>query len=161
MAGGWTWTGLFTVTSGDALTILAGIDQSKTGLGGDRAQFIGTASQYGPGAVGPGGCRPNETCVPWLNRSLFTQPAIGTFGNVGKDAFRGPLLWNSDMGVLKDFYPIQNKENLRFELRGEFFNIFNHTQFMDPSVTVSDAGFGGIRAANDPRIIQIAAKVFF
>jgi len=167
--GGWQWSGVFTVVSGDALTVLSGRDQSKTNLGGDRAQFIGTASQYG-GVAPPSdrsGCpnTPGDICVPWLDTALFTQPAVGTFGNVGKGAFRGPTNWNMDMGLHKTFYHLASRENLSLQLRGEFFNIFNHTQLNatanSNTVTVSSANFGSIRAANDPRIIELGLKVSF
>ena len=167
--GGWEWSGVFSVVSGDALTILSGRDQSKTNLGGDRGQFVGTSSQYG--GVAPSsqrsGCpnTPGDICVPWLNTSLFTQPASGTFGNVGKGSFRGPTNWNMDMGFHKTFYPWSAHENLSVQLRGEFFNIFNHTQLnataSSNTVTVSSSNFGSIRSANDPRIIQLALKVTF
>src|SRR6185312_6139324 len=44
--GGWQWTGIYTHLSGDAMTILAGTDRSRTALGADRADFIGTPDQY-------------------------------------------------------------------------------------------------------------------
>jgi hypothetical protein len=161
LLGGWNWSGIFTVTSGDALTILAGTDRSQTGLSGDRGQFIGPANLYGVGAIQPGACKAGETCVNWLNPALFTLPAVGQFGNIGKDAFRGPALWNIDTSLMKSFYPFSSRENMRFQIRADFFNIFNHARFNDPQVTVSSAGFGGIRGAADPRIIQLAAKFYF
>ncbi|HXJ06407.1 MAG TPA: TonB-dependent receptor [Candidatus Acidoferrum sp.] len=167
--GGWQWSSVFTVVSGDALTILSGQDRSKTNLGGDRGQFIGSTSQYG--GVAPvsarSGCpnTPGDICVPWLDTALFTQPAVGTFGNVGKGIFRGPTNWNMDLGLHKTFYPLSSHENLSVQLRGEFFNVFNHTQLnataSSNTVTVSSSNFGSIRSANDPRIIQLALKVSF
>ncbi|HKE26619.1 MAG TPA: carboxypeptidase regulatory-like domain-containing protein [Bryobacteraceae bacterium] len=160
--GGWQWTGIFTYMTGEAMTILAGTDRSETALGSDRANFIGDVSQYGKTA--PAGSRSgcgSATCVPWLNTSLFALPAIGTFGNIGKGAFRGPGRFNVDTGILKNFFPFKSHEDLRFQLRGEFFNVLNHTQFNDPDVTRNDGNFGGIYGAADPRIIQVAAKFFF
>lgn len=160
--GGWQWTGIFTFSSGDAMTIAAGTDRSETALGGDRANFMGAPDQYGQTAPASSraGCS-TATCVPWLNTSLFVQPAIGTFGNVGKGAFRGPSRTNVDTGLLKNFYPFHTREDIHLQLRGEFFNVLNHTQFNDPDVTRNDGNFGGIYAAGDPRIIQLAVKVFF
>ena len=160
--GGWQWTGIYTYLSGDAMTILAGTDRSETALGSDRADFIGTASQYGGTAASSSraGCG-SAACVPWLNTSLFVLPAIGTFGNVGKGAFRGPSRSNVDTGLLKNFYPFPSHENLRAQLRGEFFNVFNHSEFNDPDITRNDGNFGGIYGAADPRIIQLAVKLFF
>ena len=51
IAGGWQWSGIFTVQSGGPLTILAGKDQSQTGLGTDRAVYLG-GNPYGTGACG-------------------------------------------------------------------------------------------------------------
>lgn len=160
--GDWQWTGIFTHTTGGALTITAGTDRSKTNLGGDRADFIGSASQFG--GTAPEGSRSgcgSDLCVPWLNTSLFALPAVGTFGNVGKGAFRGPARTNVDMGLIKNFYPVSSHENVSVQFRGEFFNVFNHTELNDPEVSRSSGNFGGIRGAADPRIIQLALKLFF
>ena len=62
---------------------------------------------------------------------------------------------------MKNFFPLKNHEDIHFQLRGEFFNVLNHTQFNDPDVTRNDANFGGIYSAQDPRIIQLALKLLF
>ena len=160
--GGWQWTGIYTFATGDAMTILAGTDRSLTALGGDRAYYVGPLDQYGK--VAPDGSRSGcgtGACVPWLNTSLFALPAIGTFGNVGKGAFRGPNRTNVDTGLIKNFYPFTAHESLRFQLRGEFFNVLNHTELNDPEINRNSGNFGGIRSAADPRIIQLALKFYF
>jgi hypothetical protein len=175
LAGGWQWTGIFSYTTGDPLTIVAGTDQSKTNLGGDRADFIGTPGQKGQ--VAPSSqrtpCTTTSPCVPWLNNSLFAKPAVGTFGNAGKGTFPGPSNWQLDMGLIKNFYPMTSHENFSVQFRGEFFNLFNHPQLADPDANLSHAAFGSIRqtvgtaagqnlgTAADSRIIQLALKVFF
>ena len=160
--GGWQWSGLYSFQSGDAMTLLAGTDRSLTVLGNDRADYIGPANQYGQAA--PAGSRSgcgSTTCVPYLNTSFFALPAIGTFGNVGKGAFRGPSRTNVDTGLIKNFFPFLSHEAIRFQLRGEFFNVFNHTELNDPTTARNSGNFGGIYGSADPRIIQLAAKVFF
>jgi hypothetical protein len=66
---------------------------------------------------------------------------------------------------LKNFTPIPSHESLSFQFRGEFFNIFNHPQWADPNVTVSNGAFGSIRGtlgtSADSRIIQLALKMMF
>jgi hypothetical protein len=153
LAGGWQLTGIFTAQSGGPLTVLAGKDQSSTGIGVDRAQFVST-DVYGPGACGSTG-----PCVNFLNPAAFGLPAVGTFGNVGKGSLRGPNLYNWDTGLFKEF-PL-SAERLRLQFRAEFFNVLNHTNFMDPKVTYSSGGFGTITSANDPRIGQLALKLLF
>jgi hypothetical protein len=117
----------------------------------------------GGNPFGTGGCRPNEApCVNFLNPAAFALPAIGAAGNIGKGALRGPNFWNWDMGFLKN---VQMTERIRLQLRLEFFNIFNRTNFIplpgQSEFRYAAAGFGGIRSAGDPRIGQIAAKIYF
>jgi hypothetical protein len=149
--GNWELTGVFTAQSGDAFTVLAGADVSRTGIGLDRAQIVGPA-------LGPGACGSNAPCVDWLNPNSFTLPVAGTFGNVGRGSIRGPALKNWDMGLFKNF-PFTERYRLQF--RAEFFNIFNWVNFADPISSVASGGFGSITAAADPRIGQVALKLFF
>ena len=168
LVGGWDWTGIYTYTTGDPMTIGAGVERSQTGLGGDRADFIGTPSQLG-GVASPSdrkGCAATVPhCVPWLNTALFALPALGTYGNAGKGTFRGPSQWDIDTGLLKNFSPIPSRENISFQFRGEFFNLFNHPQLSDPNTTLTNGAFGGIRSTvgtnADSRIIQLALKMLF
>jgi len=50
---------------------------------------------------------------------------------------------------------------VKFEIRGDFFNIFNHAEFNNPSVSITSSLFGQISSTADPRIIQIAARFSF
>lgn len=98
-----------------------------------------------------------------LNPNAFSVNPNGTFGNVGKGALSGPGMFNWDMGAFKNI-PIT--ERWRAQLRGEFFNTFNHANFTStsnnyPVIGVSSGGFGTITTAYDPRIIQLALKVVF
>jgi len=85
-------------------------------------------------------------------------PAIGTFGNVGKDSVIGPGLVTWDMGIFKNF-PF--REHGKVQFRAEFFNALNRANFSNPSSSVSAGAFGSISGANDPRIGQLAMKVVF
>jgi len=157
VVGGWQTTGIFQYQTGLPITILAGTDSSQIGIAQDRAQYLG-GNPYGAG-----GCRPGEApCVDFFNPAVFGIPAIGSFGNVGKGMLRGPNFWNWDMGFFKN---LNVDERVRVQLRVEFFNIFNHTNFNplpgQNDFRVNAAGFGGIRSAGDPRIGQVALKLFF
>ena len=174
VVGGWQWTGIYSYTSGDPLTILAGTDQSKTGNNLDRADYIGPANEFGKLAPSGqrGGCTGVKHCVPWLNTTLFAKPATGNYGNAGKGSWRGPNLWDVDTGLIKNFYPVPSHENLSFQFRGEFFNLFNHPQWSDPNVTFANGAFGSTRSTigtatgnvgttADYRVIQLALKMNF
>ena len=96
---------------------------------------------------------------------------LGTFGNLGKGALRGPGMFNTDAGFYKDFMA---GEHVTVQFRAEFFNIFNRADFITPcnfsppgysagslGDTVGGAGFGDVLAAYDPRIGQLAVKISF
>ena len=170
LLGNWEIGGIGTALSGDPLTIVAGLDESHTGLGLDRGVYLG-----GPTTVSASACQNVAPCVNWVNPNAFALPAIGTFGNAGKGDLRGPGLLNFDMNFSKS---ISITERFKLQIRAEFFNIFNHANFLDPgsasstkgssdlytaanSVSLSAAGFGTIRAALDPRITQLALKLVF
>lgn len=167
IAGGWVWSGLYTFNTGEPLTIMAGKDQSQTGLGGDRADYIGPAGSFGKSAPSAdrGGCTAGIHCVPFLDPFWWTQPSAGNYGTSGKNTFRGPSNWNVDSGLYKNFHPMPSNESFMIQFRGEFFNLFNHTRLHDPNnsdtPSITTSGFGSIRVADDPRIIQLALKLFF
>jgi hypothetical protein len=81
--------------------------------------------------------------------------SCGTFGTANRRFFHGPGINNTDFGLQKNI-PIT--EGKAFEIRGEFFNIFNHAQFFNPSGNISSGSFGNVTSARDPRIGQVSAK---
>jgi len=150
---GWKLTGIITAQSGDPLTILAGADQSQTGLGSDRAVQVG--SPYGGNAC----ARNTGHCVNYLDPNAFQLPPLGTFGTVRKGSLRGPGYFNWDMAVFKSF-PLHS-ERVQLQVRAEYFNIFNRANFNDPNSNLSGSGFGQIVSAQDPRIGQLSLKLIF
>jgi hypothetical protein len=93
------------------------------------------------------------------------SPDCGTFGTANRRFFHGPGMNNTDFGITKR---IQVTEAKAFEIRGEFFNIFNHAQFLNPSGNIHDdttdpngnlvGPFGQVTSARAPRIGQLSAK---
>jgi hypothetical protein len=164
LLGNWELTGIVTKETGLPFTVFAGKDISQTGLNYDRAVYVG-GNPYGNNA-----CH-TAPCVSWLNPAAFALPAAGTVGNVGKGALLGPGLFNWDMGLFKN---IRITERWIAQLRGEFFNTFNHPNLTNssnnyPIFSVNSGGFGTITNAfgsniSDPfgpRVIQLALKVTF
>ncbi len=86
---------------------------------------------------------------------VLTGPDCGSFGTANRRFFHGPGFNNTDFGITK-VVPVT--ESMSFEFRGEFFNIFNHAQFMNPSGDISNASFGNITNAQAPRIGQLSGK---
>ena len=73
----------------------------------------------------------------YFNPCAFTQPQ-GSFGNLSRNAFRGPAVWNTDFALMKNFLL---GEQMRLQLQFQFFNIFNVQNWEAPSqVTINSSG---------------------
>jgi hypothetical protein len=95
------------------------------------------------------------TVCSLTSAGVLTGPDCGSFGTANRRFFHGPGFNNTDLGVSK-MIPIN--EAMHFEVRAEFFNIFNHAQFSNPSGDISSENFGNVTSARDPRIGQISGK---
>lgn len=153
--GSWEVSGIGTLQTGDPLTILAGYDRSLTGLGNDRADLVPGQPVYRSTV-----CGTSVNCISFLNPAAFSIPAKadGTFGNLGKDALRGPGSIGFDAGLSKNF---SLAERAKLQFRGEFFNVLNHPNPNNPGTTVNNPGFGKITGMGEPRIGQVALKLTF
>jgi hypothetical protein len=73
----------------------------------------------------------------YLNPAAFAMPAPGTYGNLGRNALRGPGISQLDLTLSKKF-PVT--ETMNFEFRAECFNILNSPVYQVPNyATVSGA----------------------
>ena len=52
-------------------------------------------------------------------------------------------------------------ESKILQFRFEFFNVFNHAQFQNPTGSILNGTFGYVTNARDPRIGQVALKFLF
>ncbi len=150
--GGWQSNFIFAVQSGTPFSVASGVDNALMGIGGNRADLTGEPINL------PGGRPRAEQINAWFNQRAFRQNAIGTFGQIGRNRLRVPGFWNADYSLFKEFIPV---EGVRLQLRGEFFNFFNHTRLGGPNATVTSPLFGRITGAFEPRIVQVAAKIVF
>jgi hypothetical protein len=95
----------------------------------------------------------------YFNPACFATPATGYFGNSGRGIIYTPGVNNWDLSVVKAF---SIYERLRFELRGEAFNFFNHVNFTGLDNNTGDIAsnkFGKVSGALSPRLIQISGKI--
>ncbi|MEQ1884742.1 MAG: carboxypeptidase regulatory-like domain-containing protein [Bryobacteraceae bacterium] len=154
---GWTMSGIYRFQSGSPLTIVTGVDRDTTGT----STTIQRPNQIlqDVNATNQGDSCSIVNCVTWLNSAAFAQPAFGSKGNIGASNVLGPRYWQFDMALSREF---RVGEGRRFELRGEAFNIFNGVRYGNPGVNLNtSASFGRITSAQDPRILQVAAKFVF
>src|SRR3984885_13363654 len=90
----------------------------------------------------------------------FTQPTIGTEGNEKQNGFRGPNFAETDLAIYKDN---RFKERFNFQIRFEFYNIFNRTNLNDLNVDTDplDGNFGKVTGQLLPRWWQIGGRFTF
>lgn len=144
--GNWQFSFLVSANSGFAFTPTTGIDASLSGVGLDRPDVTGAPYLR------------NTQTLRWLDPLAFRQNVAGSFGNAGYNALRGPGFVNSDANLTRTF---QIRERQRFELRFEFFNVLNHTNFNAPVSRLASSTFGLIQSSSPARILQFAAKYSF
>jgi hypothetical protein len=152
VAGGWQQNFIFTAAKGVPFTVLSGVDNALMGIGGNFADLTGQDWRL------PDGRSRGEQIAAWFDRSAFRTNAVGTIGNGGRNQLRGPGGWNLDYSLFKNF---GFTERAKLQLRGEMFNLFNHTRLGNPVNSVTNPAFGSITSALDPKIVQLAAKIIF
>jgi hypothetical protein len=179
--------GIVSAASGRPITVLQGTELSSTGIGQDRGTFIAGADPYSSESC----TGVMAKCVSWLTPAAFMSTAalktncgstftptcaLPLFGNVGKNVLRLPKTSNWDVQVSKYF---TFTERWTLQLRAEYFNVLNHPNFAPESISTgtvngtdqisafdklnNNAAFGTFRAgqAGDPRVAQLAVKLFF
>jgi Carboxypeptidase regulatory-like domain/TonB dependent receptor len=170
LAAGWSVSGITTFATGLPISLGEGDDNSLTGaVGVDVPQLTGSGSLF----VGGGTTSKNpRSGLPYFNPCIasiqsscavntaayFDYEPIGEIGNANRRFFSGPGLNNWDMALLKSTNITESKS---LQLRFEAFNIWNHTQFNNPSGYINGGTFGYVTSANAPRIMQVAAKFLF
>jgi len=163
---GWQVQGITRFASGFPIQMNQSDDDiSLTGSGGtDMPDRVGPVVIVDPRKVNPG-CHANaddptlSTSGCYFLPSAFAPNAtLGTFGTANRRFFHGPGFNNTDFGISKRTVI---HENYAFDLRIEFFNIFNHAQFKNPTGNIDDSNFGIVTQARDPRIGQISAKFYW
>ena len=114
-----------------------------------------------------------------INKAAFVTPPGGRQGMLGRNVLRGFGAYQIDLGVRRQFSV--RGDQMKLQLRADFFNIFNHPNFGSPSGNLSSGmfgkptrtlaaslGSGGINGGfnplfqmGGPRSIQLALKLLF
>jgi hypothetical protein len=151
VAGGWALTGIWTWQTGLPFTVGSGVDNARTGTGGQRGDLVGNPELDGDRTR-------SETITEWFETSAYTANALGTFGNAGRNALRGPRFATVDLGLQKTFAVTGT---LKTQLRIEAFNVLNNVNLGLPVSALNNASVGRIQTADSPRIMQVALRVMF
>lgn len=160
--GAWQLTSIFIARTGFPINVTVSRPASAVPDGNTNNQRPDLVA--GISLTPSGGSSPAD----WINLAAFTMPVLGTFGDAGRDIFRGPGLWQLDLSADKQI-PVTERFHLR--LRAEAFNLFNRAQLGQPNASIS-AGpgiFGLITqpmnitpiGTGTPRQIQLALRFEF
>ena len=179
---GWELSGITSFSSGQPdnvsynVTGVSNLNQRITGVQDVAPRVVMTCEPN----LGTSGQR---TIYNWVNSSCFSPASVGSWAmDSSLNYIRRPGMNNWDMSLFKNI-KFSSNESRYIQLRLESFNTFNHAQFSDfnrtitfkaindstitnlPSAT-NRFGFGAlntIRAvgAGGPRVLQIAAKIYF
>ena len=149
--GGWSLNTIVSLWSGFPFSVGSGVDNARTGTGGQRADLTGQPSLGDNRTQG-------AIIAQYLNKAAFAANTIGTFGNLGRNTFRAPGFATVDLGLSKGF---TIRENLITTLRFEAFNAFNRTNLNSPVAAQNNVQFMQITSALDPRILQLALRLTF
>jgi hypothetical protein len=159
LLGGWQLSGIGTARTGLPLNVT--ITRSASALpdqinSNQRPNCVAGASLYPA----------QQTVQQWVNPAAFATPAVGTWGNCGRDLVRAPGLWQMDTALQK-----REKigERMGISFRAELFNIFNRAQYGSPKVSLPSGNFGLITSAfnnsptgtGTPRKIELMLRLDF
>ena len=170
----WELAPLIHITSGAAINVISGQDNSLTGVGNDRPNLVPGVNPYIKTTFKRGTGPANRA---YLNPAAFAQVTapcgsnlngcsyLGTFGNVRRNSFRSPPFLQFDSQISRVF-PIH--ESLALTLRLEAFNVLNHPDFQVGSLgsnqNLTSSTFGQVgqtATGNAAREFQGSVKVSF
>jgi len=149
--GGWQVSGILSTRTGSPFNL-----GQSTGLSGSRPDYIG-------GEVLLDNYRDT---LQYFNPSAFDlvpiNPTSGVTvrpGNLGRNALRGPGMWNLDASASKRFYA---GERIAIKFDAQFLNSLNHTNFNNPQTSINAPNtFGRITSTRGARQIQFGLRMTF
>jgi outer membrane receptor protein involved in Fe transport len=189
LIGGWSINSATNFSSGLPFNYGLNTCQPSTDNGPCRPDLVGTirsgthsgsptSGGYWFSVVAPTLAAASPGCLPVFNNnvevpsstlnapgcsrgSMFAQPALDSFGDVGRNTGRGPRLFNTDLALFKDF-TITERAKAQFQF--QVFNIFNHVNLDLPNGCV-DCSNGGsitnIAYGSQMRALQFGLKLSF
>jgi hypothetical protein len=156
LTNGWALSGITRFATGLPVTMVETDDNSLLGtaFGGPIVLPVDTPNQVGPLQI----LNPrNSASHYYFNPTAFASSAIGSEGDARRRFFHGPGTDNWDTALVKN---TKLSEMFNLQFRAEWFNVFNHTQFLTPSGILSTS-FAQVTQAAAPRIGQLSLKLDF
>ncbi len=161
---GWEITGILSLATGFPYDVSYAGGTSRSLWCSASLQFYACPDvplQTGPQVTGNPRMRSSGTGYgTWFEPNTYAAEPLGSFGNVHRNPYHGPGINNTNMILAKNFMLVPER-GVSIQLRMESDNVFNHTQFNNPSSTYGSSTFGLITGAAAARQTQLAAKIYF
>ena len=165
LAGGWQISGNGVWQSGRPLTIFSG-SNTYSGSVQTPAMCTGTCNAHmGKVHTETTSSGSQTFFLTAAQRAMFTIPAAGQFGNIGRNWLRQNAIWSMDANLSKSFRTYKEQSlQLRFEVQNVFNNVTYDTT---GSQLITSTVFMRLNPATDgvinssPRRAQLAAKYIF
>ncbi len=159
LLGGWEIGSLGLWTSGPVMTLSSGVATGPTGnatwgnYNGDRR--FGEIRRTG------GGVYYSSDAIIAQLRDPASIPGPGEFGTAGRNTFRGPRFFGTDLSLLKRFRVHGDRTFVTF--RFEAYNLLNQTNFGTPGFNLqTPQALGQItNTVGNPRFMQLALRLDF
>jgi hypothetical protein len=157
---GWQVGGVTTIQSGTPINVTILTDWANTGITNpvlQRPDLIGPVP-----ALDCQDSPTNRDLINCFDASAFALPAQYTFGNAPRNVLRGPKAVITDLSMMKNI-PVAG--TVRFQVRAEIFNAFNHVNYGNPNAVFGSEAFGRISATSttypNMRQVQLGGKLVF
>jgi hypothetical protein len=153
LLGGWELSGVTSVVSGQNFAAIQSLDPWVVANGNGNGIGLSSVRLDQVGSV-----QHTKKLGAWFSTNSFAQ-ASGHFGSERANPILGPGLQNWDLATIKN---VKFGDRYSLQLRGEYFNAFNHENFSTVDANINDVGtFGTVTAGHEPRRVQIATKFNF
>jgi hypothetical protein len=154
--GGWEFSGIVNVLSGQWGTVT---ENNADPAGQGVFTTPGNAQVRLDQVADPNHGAP-KTVAQFFNKTAFAQVPAGLFrpGNEKRNAVEGPgyQTWNTDL-----FRNFSLPHEMRFQLRFEAFNVFNHVNYDNIQTAFNNGQYGQVTSARSMRQLQLGAKLYF
>jgi outer membrane receptor protein involved in Fe transport len=160
---GWSLYPIVSWYTGFPLDVSAQLSNRRTQPGPSGAGDAGIVNALLTGPIkyfDPHNPTLGSTGNNYFDTSVFTDTGLTgckCYGS-GRNILRGPGRTNTDLTFAKK---TAITEHTALELRTDFFNVFNHTEFNNPDTNIGSGTFGQITTTAPGRIIQFAARFTF
>jgi len=168
----WQISGFTEIQSGQPFTITVGVDALGSGT------TVPGRPDFNPGGImtpdpstgnfrtfvipldGTGIVRAPHVTNTTTGAVTFLKNSMPAGGTLGRNTFRGPGYSNTNVSLMKRF---KLPRETTLEVRGDFLNLFNHDNFLNPVSNMSSPNFGKntFVPLTDARQVLLGAKFRF